>query len=79
MGNTKKFQTYVPYTTRLCDNESIASSLREIVDSAKEYANDYVEVHQILKVHAKEEEVQYLIILNHIRNVDDLGEKIDYY
>ncbi|WP_306647952.1 hypothetical protein [Bacillus wiedmannii] len=55
--------------------ETLVRTLEEIVTSAKEYENDYVEIHQVLEtvVTEVEVEVEYVIILNHTRNLDDLG------
>ncbi|WP_345956193.1 hypothetical protein [Bacillus wiedmannii] len=53
--------------------ETLVRTLEEIVTSAKEYENDYVEIHQVLETVVTEVEVEYVIILNHTRNLDDLG------
>jgi hypothetical protein len=70
--NTKKFQTYVSLSTKDWSAETFVRTLEEIVASAKEYENDYVEIHQVLEMVVTE--VEYVIILNHTRNLDDLGK-----
>lgn len=73
--NTKKFQTYVALSTKKdWSAETLVRTLEEIVTSAKEYENDYVEIHQVLETVVTEVEVEYVIILNHTRNLDDLGK-----
>ena len=72
--NTKKFQTYVALSTKDWSAETFVRTLEEIVSSAKEYENDYIEVHQVLEMVVTEVEVEYVIILNHTRNLDDLGK-----
>ncbi|MBK5457039.1 hypothetical protein JFU08_24415 [Bacillus sp. TH23] len=54
--------------------ETLVRTLEEIVASSKEYENDYVEIHQVLETVVTEVEVEYVIILNHTRNLDDLGK-----
>ncbi|MDA1633372.1 hypothetical protein [Bacillus cereus] len=72
--NTKKFQTYVSLSTKDWSAETFVRTLEEIVASAKEYENDYIEIHQVLEMVVTEVEVEYVIILNHTRNLDDLGK-----
>lgn len=72
--NTKKIQTYVALSTKDWSAETLVRTLEEIVASSKEYENDYVEIHQVLETVVTEVEVEYVIILNHTRNLDDLGK-----
>ncbi|MGG0485250.1 hypothetical protein ABEY65_17785 [Priestia aryabhattai] len=75
--NLKKGQSYVELTVKNWDNTELGSRLHEMCEVAKEYENDYVEVHQVVNLGKRKGEWHYLIILNISQDLDDLGPMVE--
>ncbi|MFL0475670.1 hypothetical protein ACH0CI_27200 [Priestia sp. 179-F W1.4 NHS] len=75
--NLKKYQSYIELTVKNWDNTELGNRLQEICEAAKEYENDYVEVHQVVNLGKRKAEWHYLIILNISQDLDDLGPIVE--
>ncbi|MFP7737121.1 hypothetical protein ACLHDF_28175 [Priestia aryabhattai] len=75
--NLKKNQSYIELKVINWDNTEFGSRLWEMCEAAKEYENDYVEVHQVVNLGKRKGEWYYLIILNITQDLDDLGALVE--
>ncbi len=75
--NLKKKQSYIELKVINWDNTEFGSRLWEMCEAAKEYENDYVEVHQVVNLGKRKGEWYYLIILNITQDLDDLGALVE--
>jgi hypothetical protein len=75
--NLKKSQEYVSLEIKNWDNTNFAATLYEICDSFRTYSNDFIEVHQVVKLGKINKEWRYVIIINITQDLDNLGILIE--
>ncbi|TRZ39733.1 hypothetical protein CEQ21_01955 [Niallia circulans] len=75
--NLKKIQQYVPVDIRNWEKTDFAQLLYEICDSVKQYTNDVVEVHQVVKLGKVGKDWKFLIIINITQDLDNLGTAVE--
>ncbi|GIN89854.1 hypothetical protein [Siminovitchia terrae] len=77
--NIENFQTNVELDVANWDNTNIAETIDEIVHFSRNYENEVVTVHQIVNIgNVTKAGHRFLIILNHTRDLDNLGEELDF-
>ena len=75
--NINKIQQYVPLDIRNWEKTDFAQLLYEICDSVKQYTNDVVEVHQVVKLGKFGKDYKFVIIINILQDLDNLGPAVE--